>query len=91
MKFHIYTNFNRKVECFERPLVRIEDPDEYCELVSRDFKASDDNAKTKMSEYNLIYVGTYDDVTGKFDLIEPNVIMDCSVFNELHKEEKNNA
>lgn len=90
MKYHVYTNYNRKVEAYERPLVLIEDPDEYIERVTRDFKASDDNAKAKIAEYNLVYVGVYDDVVGKFFLQEPNVIMNCSCLLE-QKEVTENA
>lgn len=79
MKYHVYINYNRKVEAYERPIFRLEDPDEYVECVSRDFKASDDLAKSKIADYNLVYAGTFDDATGEFHFVERNVILNCSV------------
>lgn len=86
MKYFIYVNFNRKVEAFERPLVIMEDPTEYIERITRDFKASDDNAKAKIAEYNIFHVGEFDDNSGKIELREPNVIFNCSTLMEKKDE-----
>ena len=89
MIYHVYINYNRKVGAYERPIFRIEDPDEYVEAVSRDFKASDDLAKSKIADYNLVYAGTFDDNTGEIHFVERNVILNCSLLlSPVHPEEK---
>lgn len=74
MKYYIYTNYNRKVNAYERPLFMMEDPDEYVERLTRDFKASEEAAQVKMAEYDIYYRGIYDDNKATFDLVEPNLI-----------------
>lgn len=87
MKYHIYLNYNRKAEAFERPLVLIEDPDEYVEKLKRDFKVSEPAAQIKMCEYNINYVGTFDDNTGKIDLTEPNLLINLGTLLQAVKVE----
>lgn len=87
MKYFIYVNYNKLVEAYERPLVLMEDIDEYIERIGRDFKASPLEAQKKIGEYVINHVGYYDDTTGKIDLVEMNPIFDCAVL--LAKGEDN--
>ena len=77
MIYNIYVNYNKKVEAYERPLILMEDENEYIERISRDFKASPKEAQEKIAEYLVNKVGTYDDVTGIIKLEERNCIFDC--------------
>ena len=61
MKYYVYANYNKKVECYERPLILNEDENEYIEHITRDFKASDPVAQKKIGEYTVNLIGYYDD------------------------------
>ena len=77
MIYNIYVNYNKKVEAYERPLVMMENEEEYIERIKRDFKASPKEAQEKIGEYLINKVGTYDDNTGIIKLEEKNTIFDC--------------
>lgn len=79
MIYNIYVNYNKKVEAYERPLVMMEDENEYIERIKRDFKASNSEAQEQIAEYLINKVGTYDDNTGIITLEEKNTIFDCGV------------
>ena len=79
MIYNIYTNYNKKVEAWERPLVMLEDENEYIERIGRDFKASPKEAQLKIGEYLIYKAGTFNDVTGEIKLEEKNCIFDCAV------------
>lgn len=70
MIYNIYVNYNKKVEAYERPLIMLEDENEYIERICRDFKASSVESQAKMAEYIINKVGTYDDNTGLIKLDE---------------------
>lgn len=78
MIFHVYVNYNKKVECYERPLILMEDEQEYVERIKRDFKASPQESQEKIGEYIINHVGTFNDNTGKIELGAVNPIFDCS-------------
>lgn len=77
MIYYIYVNYNKKVEAYERPLVLMEDENEYIEKITRDFRASSPEAQEKIAEYLVYKAGLYDDDTGLIKLEEKNVIFDC--------------
>lgn len=85
MIFNIYEVFNTKIEAYERPIFSNYSEVEMIEACVRDFRASEDASKAKMLECCIFHVGTYDDNTGKFNLVEPNKIL---VFGDL---EQNNG
>lgn len=70
MIYNIYVNYNKKVEAYERPLIMLEDENEYIERICRDFKGSPVESQAKMAEYIINKVGTYDDNTGLIKLDE---------------------
>ena len=90
MKKHIYVFYNRKVEAYENPVFRLEDENEMLEAVTRDYKASDDLARSKMDDYNLIHLGVYDDLKGAIILQEPNFLLNLATL-QPKKEETSNA
>lgn len=77
MIYNIYVNYNKKVDAYERPLILMEDENEYIEKITRDFRASSPEAQEKIGEYLVNKVGTYDDNTGVIKLEEKNPIFDC--------------
>lgn len=79
MIYNIYVNYNKKVEAYERPLILMEDDNEYIERIKRDFKASTPDAQEKIGEYLINKVGTFDDNTGVITLEVKNTIFDCGV------------
>lgn len=93
MIFNIYCNYNKKVECYERPLVLQDSDEEYIERIKRDFKASGDGSKSpteaqiKMAEYVIYKVGTYDDVNGLIKLEEKNAIFDVGCLLQVGKND----
>lgn len=87
MKYFIYVNYNKKVEAYERPLIMMENEEEYIERIRRDFKASPKEAQEKIAEYEINLVGMYDDNTGKIELCEKNTIFDCASLFQVIKDE----
>ena len=87
MIYNIYVNYNKKVEAYERPLIMMENEEEYIERIKRDFKASPKEAQEKIGEYTINKVGTYDDNTGVIKLEERNCIFDCGVLLLGEKDE----
>ena len=79
MIYNIYVNYNKKVGAYERPLIMMENEEEYIERIKRDFKASPKEAQLKIAEYLINFAGTYDDNTGEIKLVEYNTIFDCGV------------
>ena len=87
MIYNVYIFQNRKVEAFELPVLRMENENEYLEVVTRDYRASEDNVKVKMKEYVLYHAGTYDDNTGKFVIGDMNPILDLSTLGDKKDEQ----
>ena len=81
MKFNVYLIYNRKVGSYERPIFNQDEPDEFVERVHRDYLASGNEARARILECDLIHIGSFDDNTGKIIFIEPNTLMNCSLFD----------
>lgn len=70
MKFYVYAIYNKLLDCFERPIVTNYTQEDFIEAAKRDYVASLPEARSKMHENLIYFVGTYDDHDAKFDLLE---------------------
>ena len=79
MKCLVYAFYNKKVGAYEKPIVNNFQKEDFQELVIRDVIVSDNEAKERMKECSLYYLGNYDDATGKFELeANPEFMLDIA-------------
>lgn len=68
MKCYVYSFYNKKVGAYEKPIINNWEPKDFGELVRRDVLVSDNDAKDKMKETDLYYLGLFDDAVAAFEL-----------------------
>lgn len=76
MKYYVYSIFDKKLEVFEMPQIKEIEKDRVATQTIRAVK-SDPKSCTGLDGKQLVYLGTYDDETGKFEQLEvAEVIVD---------------
>lgn len=75
MKCYLYAFYNKKVGCYEKPIVNNFEVEDFKTLVIRDVLVSDNQAKDRMSECELYALGYYDDETGLFETKKPEFLL----------------
>lgn len=78
MKCNVYAFYNKKVGAYEKPIVNNYDKETFGQLVIRDVICSDNDAKEKMKECSLYYLGEYDDEIGKLNCNTPEFMLDIA-------------
>ena len=70
MKLYIYTIRDKKLQSFEPPVFKDDDPERCAEKSARGLRLIEDAAKSRARDMSLYYLGQFDDQTGKFELLE---------------------
>lgn len=79
MKFKVYVAQNIQTNCFERPIFTNLDPDDFVEAIQRDFACSSQEAKERLVQNKMFFIGTYDDKVCAFDLLaDKKLVIDIS-------------
>ena len=73
---------NKKIECFTTPQFDDHEPEKAALQLARSLKLNEGKKEIEIYK-NLVlyYFGTFDDSTGKLDLLdEPKLLLDCTKF-----------
>lgn len=69
---------NKKMKCYANPFFSQDKLDNAEVSISRAIISGGESAKAKYNHLALYHFGTFDDVTGKYDLLkEPELLCDC--------------
>lgn len=78
MKKYIYSQHDEKAEFYNHPQISEIEPAAFSENIKRSIKlCRDPKLLAQIADCKLTYLGTFDDETGKFDIIEPKVLVEC--------------
>lgn len=82
MKKFLYSQYDKEAQFFNHVQMSEIDPKEFAENIRRSIVLSrDPNAVRAVANCHLVNLGTFDDETGKFDILKkPVVIFDCQKF-----------
>lgn len=81
MKKYVIVLRDKKLGAFGDPVFKVEDVEHIVELVSRSLKDIESGQRAKAADQALYYLGTYDDISGKFDLLDqPEKLLDYEDF-----------
>lgn len=87
MIWYCYVIFNKKINAFERPVITFHEKDEFIEVLKRDYHASDVNNQAKLRDNICYYVGSYDDNSAKFNLVDnKELLIDLAVLDKPVEE-----
>ena len=93
MKIYIYCARDKKLGAFQNPEYKTEDKEHIAEGTARSLKVVQVGAieKARLRDQALYFMGSFDDVKGKFDLLdEPEKLLDYEDYlprkEELHGE-----
>lgn len=70
MKKYLYCVRDCKLEAYGEPVCKTEDPEHVQEMTARSLKEIEPSQIKKANDQALYYLGIYDDVACKFDLLE---------------------
>ena len=79
MKLYVYCARDKKLGAYQVPEYKTEDPEHVSEGTARSLKvvAFETIEKARLKDQALYFFGTFDDVKGKFDLLEePEKLID---------------
>lgn len=84
MKKYIYSQHDEKADFYNHPMISEIEPDAFKANVERSIVLCRDAAKlSAIADCKLLYLGTFDDVSGKFEILEePQKLLDCDVIIE---------
>lgn len=87
MKLNILIFKNKKIECFTTPQFDDHDPKDAAEQLRRSLIVEKDVTKvTPYKNLELYCLGTFDDLTGKADLKDPELLLDCAAVVESRED-----
>ena len=70
MKKYIYILRDKKLGAYDNPILRVDDVEHVVESYVRALKVCSPEEAVRARDMTLNYFGTFDDVTGKFDLLD---------------------
>ena len=70
MKKYVYILRDKKLGAFENPILRVDDVEHVVESYVRGLKLVSSEEAVRARDMALYYLGIFDDVTGKFELLE---------------------
>lgn len=70
MKLYIYTIRDKKLQSYEPPVFKDDEPERCKEKTARGLRLIEESAKARARDMALYYLGQFDDETGKFELLE---------------------
>lgn len=70
MKKYVYILRDKKLGAYENPILRVDDVEHVVESYVRGLKLISPEEAVRARDMSLYYLGTFDDVIGKFELIE---------------------
>lgn len=77
MKKYIYCVRDKKLGAYDSPHYANDDSEHMAEGIARELKRIEAKDIAKASDMALYYLGQFDDITGKFDLLaEPEKLID---------------
>jgi len=79
MKKYLYSQHDEKAEFFNHPMVSEVEPDAFAVNITRSIKlCRDPKQLSAIADCKLLLLGTFDDETGKFDILEePKLLVEC--------------
>ena len=90
MKLYIFARRDKKLQAFDLPYYKREDVEHEVEGVSRGLKFVKPEERARAADLALYYLGSFDDVKGKFDLLEePEKLIDFEDYVPSREELKN--
>ena len=84
MKKYIYSQHDEKAEFFNHPMISEVEPEAFKSNIERSIKLCRDAKQlSAIADCKLLLLGTFDDVSGKFDILEvPQKLCDCDALIE---------
>ena len=79
MKVYVYCARDKKLCAYQQPEYKVEDPEHVSEGTARALKVAqvDVIEKARLRDQALYFLGQFDDITGKFELLdEPEKLLD---------------
>lgn len=93
MKKFLYSQYDKEAQFFNHVQMSEIEPKEFAENIRRSIVLSrDPNAIRAVANCKLVELGTFDDETGKFDILKkPVEIFDCQKFisKRIEEDERN--
>lgn len=90
MKLYIYCYKDKKIGAYQAPKFDNQDKEHITESVIRSCAYFNDATEAaKARDLSLYYFGIYDDITAKFELVEPEKLVDLE--DHIKFEVKDNA
>lgn len=79
MKKYLYSQHDEKAEFFNHPMVSEVEPEAFAVNITRSIKlCRDPKQLSAIADCKLLLLGTFDDETGKFDILEePKMLVEC--------------
>lgn len=77
MKLYIYSVRDKKLGAFDSPHFAHDDSEHMSESIARELKRIKPEEISRAADCALYYMGTFDDISGKFELLaEPEKLID---------------
>ena len=70
MKLYVYSLRDKKLQSYQPPVFKDDEPERCTEKTARGLRLITDEEKARARDMALYYLGTFDDESGKFDLLE---------------------
>lgn len=76
---YLYSQHDEKAEFFNHPIVSEIEPEAFSKNIERSIKlCRDPKQLTAIADCKLVMLGTFEDETGKFDILEePKMLVEC--------------
>lgn len=70
MKLYVYSLRDKKLQSFEAPVFKDDEPERCKEKSARGLRLVGEEDKARARDMALYYLGTFDDESGKFELLD---------------------
>jgi metal-sulfur cluster biosynthetic enzyme len=79
MDKYLYSQHDEKADFYNHPQISEMEPVAFSKTIERSIKlCRDPKILANISDCKLVYLGTFDDETGKFNILpEPKIILEC--------------
>lgn len=79
MKKYLYSQHDEKAEFYNHPMVSEIEPESFAVNITRSIKlCRDPKQLSAIADCKLLFLGTFDDESGKFDILDnPVLLVEC--------------
>lgn len=87
MKLYVYSLRDKKLQHYQPPVFKDDEPERCSEKIARGLRLIRDEEKARARDMALYYLGFFDDETGKFELLEhEEKLLDYEDYLQKEKE-----